>query len=209
MYAIGSLRDAFSITKRYLGALGYVGWLKLALVVLFLGGLSISTQFFNVPMDAIAEEVDDSDVRWVVALVLFAVLAVYGGFRYLAALLEFVFVESLRSEAIHLRRYGRPNLGRALWLLAFRAALWIGLIAAIAIPVTAVFVGGDVGVADLSDEQLALVILSSIGIVVGWWGVYTLTTAVVGALAFRRCEAHRSRERGIRIRSGRRHSARR
>ncbi|WP_436347558.1 DUF7544 domain-containing protein [Natronorubrum sp. FCH18a] len=186
MYAIGTLRDASSITKRYLGALGYVGWLKLALVVLFLGGLSISTQFFNVPMDAVAEEVDDSDVRWVVALVLLVVLAVYGGFRYLAALLEFVFVESLRSEAIHLRRYGRANLGRALWLLAFRVVLWIGLIAAIAIPVAAVFVGGDVSdVANLSDEQLALVVLSSIGIAVGWWGVYTLTTAFVVPIMLR------------------------
>ncbi|SDJ95356.1 DUF7544 domain-containing protein [Natronorubrum texcoconense] len=180
MYAIGTLRDAFAVTKRYFGALGSVGWLKLALVVLFLGGITITTQFFNVPLDAIAEGVDDPDVRWLAVAVLLLVLSVYGAFRYLAALLEFVFVESLRSEAIHLRRYGRANLGRALWLLAFRILLWLGLIIAIAALVGAVIVGGDVtDVADLSDGLIALIVLSAIVIFVGWYAVYTLTTAFV------------------------------
>ncbi|WP_440765952.1 DUF7544 domain-containing protein [Natronorubrum sp. DTA7] len=178
MYAIGTLRDAFAVTKRYLGALSYVGWLKLALVVLFLGGISISIQFVNVPLEAIAEGVDDPEVRWLAAAVLLLVLVVYGAFRYLAALLEFVFVESLRSEAIRLRRYGRANLGRALWLLAFRALLWLGLVVALAIPVAAVIVGGDISeVADLSDGQIALLALSALGIFIGWYAVYTLTTA--------------------------------
>ncbi|WP_440769775.1 DUF7544 domain-containing protein [Natronorubrum sp. DTA28] len=180
MYAIGTLRDAIAVTKRYFGALGYVGWLKLALVVLFLGGISFTTQFVNVPLDAVAEGIDDPDVRWLAAAVLVLVLTVYGAFRYLAALLEFVFVESLRSEAIHLRRYGRANLGRALWLLAFRALLWLGLIVALALLVGAVIVGGDVTeVADLSDGQIALFVLSALGIFVGWYAVYTLTTAFV------------------------------
>ncbi len=180
MYAIDTLGDAFAITKRYFGALGSVGWLKLALVVLFLGGITVTTQFFNVPMEAIAEGVDNPDIRWLAAAVLLVVLVIYGAFRYLAALLEFVFVESLRSEAIHLRRYGRANLGRALWLLAFRVLLWLGLIVALAIPVSAVILGGNVtDVADVTNQQLAFIILSAIGIGVGWYAVYTLTTAFV------------------------------
>ncbi|MXV63297.1 hypothetical protein GS429_14725 [Natronorubrum sp. JWXQ-INN-674] len=180
MYAIDTLTDSLAVTKRYLGSLGVGGWLKVALIVFFIGGIGLPTYFFNIPFEAIGPLLDDPDALLVVLLIGAAGLAVYGVFRYLAAVLEFIFVESLRSEAIHLRRYARANLGRALWLLLFRAVLWIGLIVAIGLLVAAAFVLGDVtDPAELSSEAAAALVLSGLGVFVGWLAVYTLTTAFV------------------------------
>ena len=180
MHSADSLRDALPVTKRYFGSLGGRGWLKLGLVVLLIGGLGVANYLFNVPFQLGAEAIEDPDAL-AVGLVVGAIgLAIYGAFRYLAAVLEFVFVESLRSERIHLRRYLRANLARGVRLFAFRVALWVGLAAAVVAPIAAIFVVG--GVSDpgaLSTGQLVGIALVVVGIFVGWRAIYTLTTAFV------------------------------
>ncbi len=106
-------------------------------------------------------------------------LAAFVLFRYLSALFEFVFLESLRSEAIHVRRYARANLRHGLWLVLFRAALWTALLLAIATPVLLALVFGDVGdIGDLAFPHPLDSLRRGFGYVV-LWVVYTLTTAFV------------------------------
>ncbi|WP_049922979.1 DUF7544 domain-containing protein [Halopiger djelfimassiliensis] len=177
MYAADNLTDALSVTKRYLGSLGVSGWLKLAFVVLFIGGLGITNQLFSAEPQQVTDALDAVPEIWL-ALLVAAAVGMYAGIRYFAALLEFIFVESLRSEAMHLRRYARANLRQALWLLLFRAGLWLGLFVAIAIPVVGVFYGGDVATTDeLSVGHVALIGGSAFVSFVGLWIVSTLTTA--------------------------------
>lgn len=181
MYAAANLFDALHATRRYLGALGLGGWLKLGLVVLLIGGFGITSQTFNVPIEP--ETIDEPSELLPIVGFGAIVLGIYGLFRYLAAVLEFVFVESLRSEAVRIRRDLRANLGRGLWLLAFRAALWIGFVVAIAASIVAVLSIADVtAVAELGElttAQIAAMVLSTLGLFVLWYGVDLLTTAFV------------------------------
>ncbi|WP_121742250.1 DUF7544 domain-containing protein [Natronorubrum halophilum] len=180
MYAIDNLSDSLAVTKRYLDSLGFGGWLKVAVVVVLLGGIGLTSQLFNLPFSAVADATEESDALWVVLLVSGVGIGIYAAFRYLVAILEFVFVESLRTEAIHFRRYARANLKRGLWLVLFRAALWAGLFIAIAIPVVAVVFLGDISAVDeLSLGQIAAIGLSAFAAFVGWGTIYTLTTAFV------------------------------
>ncbi|MFP8954093.1 hypothetical protein ACLI4Z_14165 [Natrialbaceae archaeon A-arb3/5] len=180
MYAADNLSDSLTVTKRYLGSLGFTGWLKLALVVLFIGGLGIASQLFGADPEPATDAVGGTTGLAVELLLAGLALAIYVGFRFLAALLEFVFVSSLRSEELHVRRYAKENLGKGLRLVLFRAALWLGLIVAVAIPVASIFLlGGVSGIDDLGVGHGLLIVGVAFFGYVGLWTVYTLTTAFV------------------------------
>lgn len=153
MYAASSLNDALQLTKRYLSALWLDQWLKLGAVLLFLGGLGIALHVLSIAAQLGVQAIEEQGAELIslegdelvlVAGVAAGVLAIYAAFRYVAALLEFVFVESLRSESMFVRRYLRRNLRRGLWLLLFRFVLGVGAVVAIAAPIAAVIVFGDV-----------------------------------------------------------------
>src|SRR6056297_3254329 len=107
MAVFKSLTDAGGLTKQYLSALGARGWLKLAVVVLFLGGSGLTSQFPSLPVGP--ETASEPGELWAVAGVVAAGLLIVGAFRYLAAVLEFVFVDSLRSKSLSLRQRLRPK----------------------------------------------------------------------------------------------------
>ncbi|ARS90920.1 DUF7544 domain-containing protein [Natrarchaeobaculum aegyptiacum] len=180
MYAADNLGDALRVTKRYLHALGVAGYLKLGLLILLIGGLGLLYQVFNIPAELAMQGVGDTDTLAIVAVVAASLLLVFLLLRYLAAILEFVYVESLRSEEMHLRRYVRANLKNGLLLLAFRIALWIvvgGLFVAL---VAAVVLGGDVGAPDdLTAGQLGALLLAGFVFGVVGWIVSVLTNAFV------------------------------
>ncbi len=184
MYAATNLSDALSVTGRYLRALGLRGWLKLGLVVLFIGGLGITSQLSNVPgelgFDLLENSGDPQEELWGVLLIAGLTVGVYGAFRYLAAVLEFVFVESLRSEALSLRTYMRANLGLGFWLLLFRVSLVIGaLVPVAAVSGAIVMIGGVTELSAITGGQIAAIIITGIAALIGWWIVDTLTTAFV------------------------------
>lgn len=177
MYAGDNLDDALDATSRYFDAIGFFGWLKLGLVVLFISGLGILEN----PFDAFFEPLSVGDTVSPLAVfgITGVVLVIYLAFRYLAAVLEFVFVESLRSEAIHVRRYGRENLRHALWLLLFRILLL--LVALLVVAVFVIAAGPDLGA--ISDGQFFAHLLATLAfalpVAIGWWVVNLLTTAFV------------------------------
>ncbi|TYT63638.1 DUF7544 domain-containing protein [Natrialba swarupiae] len=180
MYAGDNLSDAFDVTKRYLSSLSATGWLKIALVVLLISGIELGSQLFDVdPTMAIysAEGPMGIPIEYLLGAI---GLAAFVLFRYLSALFEFVFLESLRSEAIHVRRYARANLRHGLWLVLFRAALWTALLLAIATPVLLALVFGDVGdIGDLAFPLILSILFVGVFGYVVLWVVYTLTTAFV------------------------------
>lgn len=203
MYALPNVRDALHATKRYFAAVGLYGWLKLGLVVFLLGLFTGLYQWFNVPFELLSETGFDGDQfqpgalqdqlwSWEfasVAAVVGLLGGIYVGVRYLAAVCEFVFVESLRSEAIFIRQFGRENLGSGVWLLLFRGVLAGGLWLGVALTVGAIFALGDgTGFADITPEQVAAAGLLSVLLVIGWWVADLLTTAfVVPIMLLTRC----------------------
>ena len=146
LHAIDDVSDAFSATTAFLLPFELRRWAKLAVVALFLGGgLSLPTLQANAPAN-----VDESagvgapslppDAVPIVVAVVAAVVLVGVAYSVVGAIMEFVFVESLRTEAVTLRRHWSRRWRQGLRLFGFRLAIglpvlalvagWIGLLAA-------------------------------------------------------------------------------
>jgi|SRR6056297_812510 len=178
MAVFRTLTDAGGLTKRYLSALGGRGWLKLAVVVLFLGGSGLTSQFPGLPVGP--ETASEPGELWAVAGVAAAGLLLVGAFRYLAAVLEFAFVDSLRSKSLSLRLYVRANLGAGLRLLLFRLGLWLAAVAVVAVPVAWTILVGDVTApAEVTPTQAIGIGLTAVVALLGLTTADTLTTLFV------------------------------
>lgn len=177
MSATDTLVDAGSLTKRYLSALWLRGLLKLGVVVLFLSIGFTGFRFVGVLFNP--ETVDSPADLWAYAWLFAGGIGVYAAFRYLAAALEFVFVTSLRTRELALRRSLHDHLGAGVWLLMFRAGI-VGVSLAVVGVATALLVGTDMAAfaAATTRQELAVaaVALLAWG---GWLTVDTLTTGFV------------------------------
>ncbi len=146
LHAIDNVSDAFIATTEFLLPFEFRRWLKLAIVAFFLsGGVSVPTVQFNTPgpiegppgtgVPSLAP-----DAVTIIATV--AVAAVGLGVLYglVGAIMEFVFIESLRTDAVSIRRHWSRRWRQGLRLFGFRIAIglptlaavagWIGLLAA-------------------------------------------------------------------------------
>lgn len=140
-YAVAALDDALDATKSLLTPLDAGQWLALALVVFFFGGTGTVGSSFGTgsPADGLAPspgpgvsfEVPASvgDARPLLLGAVAAGLVVGLLYVLVGAVMEFVFVESLRRRHVRLRAYADQHLGRALGLFLFRVAL--GLLVAV------------------------------------------------------------------------------
>lgn len=132
-YAVDAVGDAFDATKQFLTPLDARQWLRLTLVVFFLGGTGgtggptaslssssggPSTTAADVPPSVTPEEL-------VPAVLAVATVAFVLGLLYLlvGSLMEFVFVEALRRRHVRIRRAADQHFERGIQLFAFRVAL--------------------------------------------------------------------------------------
>jgi hypothetical protein len=143
-YAVAALEDALDVTKALLTPLDARQWLKLTLVVFFLGNAGGSSPSATAGSSSggpgpggpilgddvpgpVGVELDfPLEVPEVlpVALAVVAVALVVGLlYALVGSLMEFVFVESLRRQRVRIRDYADQHFGRALGLFAFRVAL--------------------------------------------------------------------------------------
>ncbi|WP_255191267.1 DUF975 family protein [Natronobeatus ordinarius] len=149
MYAVDDLSDAIDVTREFLTPIRAGMWLRLVLVVFFISGAGIGggtppvgdigmvadgpTVPVEEPTDPTGEPIDpEADFPLEELLLVGVVLLLVGFviwlvFSILRAIMDFVFVESLRSSNVHVRRYARENLGRAGRLFLFRVI--VGLLA--------------------------------------------------------------------------------
>ncbi|WP_266076921.1 DUF7544 domain-containing protein [Haladaptatus caseinilyticus] len=131
-YAVEALDDAIEATKELLLPVEVRAWLKLSIIVLFLGGTSISPPTggknyqlsgeFGGPFPDIPISMDTL-ITFTVAIVAVAIL-LWVVFAGVGSLMEFAFVESLRSQDVHVRPYLRRYFGQGLRLFGFRLVLF-------------------------------------------------------------------------------------
>ena len=179
MYAVDDLSDAIDVTREFLTPVRAGMWLRLVLVVFFISGAGIGggtppvgdvgmvadgpTVPIEEPTDPADEPIDpEADLPLDELLLVGVVLLLVGAvlwllFSILRALMDFVFVESLSSSEVHVRRYGKANLGRALRLFLFRLVVSIVAFG----PLVAGFF-----VVVLSADALEEVALASLGLLV-------------------------------------------
>ncbi len=139
LHAVEDIDDAIALTREFLLPVEVRRWLKLAVVVFFIGGT------FNVPMaqfdtsgtpdqaPAPVELPDLGDMLPFLIAVGVGVLILWLLFAIIGAIMEFVFVESLRTGNVALRAAWSDRWRQGLYLFAFRFA--------ITLPVFALFIG--------------------------------------------------------------------
>jgi hypothetical protein len=153
LHAIDDVSDAFSATAAFLFPFDLRRWAKLAVVALFAGGgLSLPTFQAEVPgsvdrpsggdVSGVAPDATGlpPDAVPIVVAIVAAVVLVGVAYSVVGAIMEFVLVESLRTEAVAIRRHWGRRWRQGLRLFGFRIAIglpvlalvagWIGLLAA-------------------------------------------------------------------------------
>jgi len=198
LHAVDDLSDAYRATKSFLLPVEWGRWLRLALLSLFVAGSSgggTPTSNFQAPfgtgtdpspgtgpgMDQFGEFVGQELFLIVgIAAVLFVIALVL---QWFAAVFEFSFLEALRTDEVHVRRYTSQFSGLGTRLFAFR--LVFGLLTLLAVGGLALLIVGPmllgVGVAaPLLLGVLLVPIFIVLGIVAGV--VYVFTTAFVAPI---------------------------
>lgn len=155
LHAVEAVGDAVEATQAFLLPFDRSRWLRLALVVLFVGGgfglqfplnTGSSTAPSVVDADTGPVQVDSpadlssipEDVWLVVGAVVAAAVVLGLLFGFVGATMAFVFVESLRRDEVHVRAYFRQYWTDGLRLLGFRlgvGALGLGTLAAVGLAV--------------------------------------------------------------------------
>jgi len=151
MYAIDDLSDAIDVTREFLTPIRPWMWLKLALLVFFVGGAGFGSPmsfgggggFGGEPTPEPGPDpganVDVGEVVPILIAIALVVLVVGLAFLFLSSLFEFTFLESLRSGEVHIRRYTKRNVDHGTRLFGFRVGLGLFGLALFGLPVLAIF----------------------------------------------------------------------
>lgn len=135
LYALENLDDALDATRAFLWPIDRSTWIKLALVVFFVGGpgANLNAFQFNVPADQgppagdIPMSPDIGVNIWLlIAGVVAAALLIGLVALLVGSIMEFVLVESLRREAVQIRQYWGARWRQGVRLFGFR--IIIGLL---------------------------------------------------------------------------------
>ncbi|WP_226481563.1 DUF7544 domain-containing protein [Natrinema amylolyticum] len=175
MDAIDDLSDAIDVTRNRLTPVRTGTWLRLALIVFFvsslgLGGPTVPGGDTGTVTDGPTVEEQPQELEGIVtdelvfwALVIVAiVLILWLVYEFIAAVMEFAFLESLRSSDIHVRRYFAENLGKGLWLFLFRFGLRVLFAVLGIVPAVALFLSLESGIDGLSAGLLLLYLLYAV-----------------------------------------------
>jgi hypothetical protein len=177
LYALEDIGDAIEATKTYLLPIDYSRWLRLALVVFFVAsGIGLNGPV-NVGSSIVPPEAADiadgpvlsdlpvslpTDNLLVVAGAIVGTLVLVGlTFALVSAVMEFVFIESLRSDGVRIRRYVGRHWRAGLRVFGFRIGvllLGLGVVSAIGGAVATALFGGVAAVTETA-EIFSLVLL--------------------------------------------------
>ncbi len=135
-YAVEAIEDAIEGTRELLLPFDASMWLRLAVIVFFLGGTStvspiqggtrVSSQSgssFPVTPGNVSLPSGSLATALLVFFVVIVLLALL--FTLIGSVMEFAFIESLRTQRVHVRRYAKSYLGNGLSLFAFRLVLFL------------------------------------------------------------------------------------
>jgi hypothetical protein len=185
--AVGSLEDAFAATRAFLWPVDRGRWARLVVVTLFVGGVGgvnpLQFQFGTgggstpdpssvpgapAPPDALPP-VGGAELA-VVAGVVVLVASVTLGVLFVGSVMEFVLVDSLRREAVTVRRYWRDHWRRGIRLFGFRLVLGVVTLGVVGVLLAVV----------LGPVVLGWTALFSVGLLVLAVPAFVLVAAVVG-----------------------------
>lgn len=147
-YAIESVSDAFDESKDLLFPFDLKRWLVLAVITFFTGGAGGGASSFNQSFSSPPDSGGMPDVpfSWeLVAAVILVLLVLWLVFLVVSSVMEFVFVDALRSRDVRIRGSFGTRTGPGLRLAGFRAGLFVAalvVMALVAVPIALAVVGG-------------------------------------------------------------------
>ena len=142
LYALEDVDDALAATRAFLWPVDRSRWLKLALVVFFVGGpgAGFNTFQYNVPSGRNGPPggpqwpLEVGPRAWAVVAAVVGILLLVGlVFLLVGSVMEFVLVESLREEAVTVRRFWGRRWRQGVRLFAFRVAIGVVVIGSVAV----------------------------------------------------------------------------
>lgn len=136
LHAVQNIGDAVSVTREFLTPIAVRRWLKLAVVAFFIGGgMNLPTGQAGssgtpdrIPADGVPITPSE-DVLVLVAATLGVVLLFGIAFAIVGAIMEFVFIESLRTGDVAIREYWSNRWRQGLRLFGFRILITIPVLA--------------------------------------------------------------------------------
>ena len=143
LYALEDVDDAFDVTRSFLADLDRTSWVKLAVVVFFIGSAGGGFPTGNVPVGGDGgmgpggvpagefPAFDPGPDVWLLVGAVVLALALLGLALFLvSSVMEFVFVESLRTQTVSIREYWGRYWRQGVRLFAFRLAVGVFGVAA-------------------------------------------------------------------------------
>jgi hypothetical protein len=200
LYALEDLDDALDVTRGLLTPIDRTVWVKLAFVAFFIGGPGANLNSFqstfggggNGNAGAPPGQVVFPDIGfpvWIaIAAVIGVLLLVALVFALVGSIMEFVFVESLRSEEVTVRRYWGRRWRQGVRLFGFRLVIGFFVLGTVALAAGAGFLlfdGGGAG-AIAALVLLLLPLFVVLGVVVGLVNGFT-TVFVVPIMVLTDC----------------------
>jgi len=197
LYALDDLDDALDVTRSFLTPVDRTTWVKLAVVALFVGGTGTNVFSWSFggggnggPTPGAGQPTIDLGPQvWLLIAGVVGVLLLLGlGFMLVSSIMEFVFVESLRNEAVTIRRYWSRRWRQGLRLFGFRIVIGLLVLASVAL-LAAPFVLPVLGVAPIGGGMMVaaflvllplfLVLAIVVGLVNGFTTVFVVPVMIL------------------------------
>lgn len=152
-YAIDAIDESLDITRGFLFPVAYGQWLRLAVIVFFLGSVP-STNVPSLPRGTHPSlPIQSGDFTVVMGVIAVLLLVLFVVFGLLRAVMQFVLVDAVRSESVHLRQYFRRWFGSGVRLFLFE----IGVVLLAMLPILVIiFLAWVIGIDGASVSTLAL-----------------------------------------------------
>ena len=200
-YAIDALQDALDETKAFLWPFDRGRWLRLAVIVFFVGGpggsfgsgLQNASQSFGQMSgtgpesppgagfeQAIGEVANRPDLVAILALVAAVALLLLVVFGYLAAVFEFVFYRSLVDEQVRIRAGFRKYAWDGVKYALFRLALLLVIFGTIGAVIGALVLSPGLGFALILPAILLWLLLAVVGFFVHALAIPTMVVEETG-----------------------------
>lgn len=195
LHAIENLDDAFAATRAFLVPVDRSVWVRLAVVVLFVGSPGGNLNGLQFPGGGNVEgdlpagafpAFDPGPRAWLlIAAAVGALLAAALAVVLVGSVMEFVLVESLRREEVRVRRYWGRRWRQGLRLFVFRVAVGAvalaGVLLLAGVALLSLFGVGPVGLLALSVLLLPLlaVLAAVAGLVNGFTTVFVVPIMVL------------------------------
>jgi hypothetical protein len=147
MHATEDVVDAYEATRAFLLPFDARRWLRVALVTFFVGGLgaNLSTPSLSTGGGGGETATAPPPEGFLLAAAGVALLVAVVGlaFMLVRGVMDLVLLESLREEALELRRFWGRRWRQGLALFAFRATASLGGLLLVALPVGVIYLGAE------------------------------------------------------------------